>query len=318
LEELAQFPFTTRAELIEDQTNCLPLGANLSCPRYMFKRLYRSSGTTQAPIFWADTTESWDWVMGCSQALYLLAEVQSGDRLFFALPFGLSSGPWIMFDGACRLGCGCAAAGTAAPEEQVLYLQRFQPSVLVGRPLALRSLAIACAVTEIEARDIGIEKLILTGEFVPPELRAQLESLWDAECFNRYGLTEAGPVAGECCAHSGGMHLLEREFVAEVINPDTAQPVADGEHGELVLTTLGRFSRPIIRYRTGDLVHLVRQHQCACGRREALLMGGVRRKQIAQPPRDAIQRARAQHLSPGDSPLSKRSDLAALGRRRLT
>src|SRR5207247_375824 len=82
LEQLAQFPLTARTELIEDQANSLPLGANLSCPRSMLKRIHRSSGTTRAPIFWADTVASWEWVMRCSQALYLLAEVESGDRLF--------------------------------------------------------------------------------------------------------------------------------------------------------------------------------------------------------------------------------------------
>lgn len=73
------------------------------------------------------------------------------------------------------------------------------------------------------------------------------------------------------------MHLLETEFIAEVLHPESAQPMADGEQGELVLTTLGRFCRPIVRYRTGDLVRQVRNHRCACGRREALLVGGVRR-----------------------------------------
>jgi phenylacetate-CoA ligase len=95
-------------------------------------------------------------------------------------------------------------------------------------------------------------------------------------------LTEAGSVAGECTAHPGGMHLLEQEFIAEVIRPDTGQPVPDGKPGELVLTNLGRLARPIVRYRTGDLVRLVRHHHCPCGRPDAIIVGGVRRRALEQ------------------------------------
>jgi phenylacetate-CoA ligase len=73
------------------------------------------------------------------------------------------------------------------------------------------------------------------------------------------------------------MHLLEKNFIAEVIDPATNTCVADGREGELVLTTLGRLTQPIVRYRTGDLVRLLRDHTCPCGRREALLLGKVQR-----------------------------------------
>ena len=287
LRQLAQFPFTTRSELIEDQTNNPPLGTNLTCPPHALKRVYRSSGTSRAPLFWADTPQTWESVMRASQALYVLAGLKLDDRLFFTLPFG-SSGPWIMFEGACRLGCGCFNGRGASPEEQLLHISAFQPTVLVGKPDHLRSLANASAIIDVDPRELGVRKLILTGESASPELRMQLQYLWKAECFDRYGLTEAGPVASECCAHAGGMHLLESELVAELIHPETLQPLDDGELGELVLTTLGRFSRPVIRYRTGDLVRLVRQHVCPCGRQEALLMGGVRRAQITPHPASTL------------------------------
>jgi len=277
LEDLALFPLTTRSELLEDQSGSPPLGSNLTCPFYDLKRIHRSSGTTHAPLFWADTPQSWAWLMRCSRALYLMAGIEAGDRIFFTLPFGSSSGPWIMYEGACRLGCCCWTGGEAALKEQLCSMETFAPTVLVGTPVHLRSLGMAFEVTGADPRSLGVTELILTGACAPPDLRLQLEHLWAAQCFDRYGLTEAGSVACECTSHPCGMHLLETEYLAEVLDPKTTERVAEGNPGELVLTTLGRFAQPIVRYRTGDLVRLVRAHHCACGREEALLVGGVSR-----------------------------------------
>ncbi len=147
----------------------------------------------------------------------------------------------------------------------------------MAKPSRTKALAQAARPAGVTASSLAVKKLILTGEPVLRSLQGELEDLWDAECFDRYGLTEAASVASECVAHSGGMHILEEEFIAEGIHPDFGQPVEDGDPGELVLTNLGRVGRPIVRYRTGDLVRLVRNHRCPCGRPEGLLMGGIQR-----------------------------------------
>ncbi|MHB8520324.1 MAG: phenylacetate--CoA ligase family protein [Limisphaerales bacterium] len=285
LEDLADFPFTTRAELVADQSAAPPLGANLSRELSEFRRIHRSSGTTRAPVFWADTARTWRWILGCSEKLFLLAGVKPADRLFFAMPFGPSSGPWIIYEGAHRLGCACFTSGSAETEAQRLWLDRFRPDVLVGKPTQLLALGSAQQSAATATNALGVRKLILTGESNVGSLRAQLEQVWGAECFDRYGMTEAGSVAGECPAHPGGMHLLDEEFIAESIDPETARPVGEGEPGELVLTNFGRIDRPIVRYRTGDLVRLVRHRRCACGRGGTLLVGGVRRDQNGREPR---------------------------------
>jgi phenylacetate-CoA ligase len=156
-------------------------------------------------------------------------------------------------------------------------LKRFRPTALGRAPTRLLGLAVAAQNAGEQPASLGLKKLILTGEPSRRTLRPKLEVIWAAECFDRYGLTEASSVASECSAHSGGMHILESEFIAEVIHPETGSPAADGELGELVLTNLGRLARPIIRYRTGDFVRLVRRHSCPCGRTEALLVGDVLR-----------------------------------------
>ena len=276
-EELLELPLTTRAELLTDQRNNPPLGSNLSCSFGDIVRVHRSSGTTGAPIYWGDDARSWEWVVRCSEELFRMARITPADRVFFALRFGQSSGPWIMYEGACKLGCCCSTAGTGELLDEAKWLLDDFPTVLVGNPWHLRRLGDVLRTEGTPPDCIGLQKLILTGESVSDTDRQRLCKQWDAECFNRYGLTEAGPVACECTAHPGGMHILESGFIAEVIDPLTAEPVRDGELGELVLTTLGRVSQPIVRYRTGDFVRLLRDHQCPCARTDPLLVGGVSR-----------------------------------------
>lgn len=285
LEELSLFPFTTRAELIEDQNANPPLGTNFGCELGHFKHFYRSSGTTHAPIFWGDTPRSWRWAGDCSMQLFLMAGVKPADSIFLALPFAVSSGPWIMYEGAARLGCCCFTAGSADSSQIMRWIRAFHPSVIIGNPAQLLQLGLEAACS---APSLGLQKLILTGDRTASD-RNKIEQLWGAQCFDRYGLTEAGSVACECCAHSGGMHILESEFIAEVIDPDTCEPVKDGEPGELVLTNFGRAERPIIRYRTGDLVRLVKEHSCPCGRSEAMLTGGVHRLKPHIPSHPLVQ-----------------------------
>ncbi len=279
LDELAAFPFTTRDELVADQASAPPLGSNLTHPLGAYKRIHRSSGTTHAPVYWADTALSWHWVMHCSQALHLISGTEPGQRIFFAMALGASSGPWILFESACRLGCFCIPAGDASDEEQLQLLRQFNPDVLIARTETILLLAETAGRTGLKLKTLGVKKIIAPGQTNPraSALREESEELWGAKCFDRYGLTEAGSVASECLAHTGALHLLETEFIAETIQPDTGQPLTDGEAGELVLTTLGRIDRPIIRYRTGDWVRLARNHQCPCKKPGALLLGGVRR-----------------------------------------
>jgi phenylacetate-CoA ligase len=276
LADLASFPLTTRGELLADQAARPPLGTNLTGSPANLKRFHRSSGTTRAPLLWADSPESWPWVLHCSQRLWLLAGVRPADRILFLMPFGASSGPWISYEGACRLGCACLPVAPTEADDQLHWATNFRPTVLAGKPSVLHSLAMSARAAGIPTREMGVDKLILCGVH-GMSLRSSLEHGWAAECFDRYGITEAGSVAGECPAHSGGLHLLDDEFIAESVHPESRRPVPDGEPGELVLTTLGRLARPIIRYCTGDLVRLIRDRACPCGRHGSMLLGGVRR-----------------------------------------
>ena len=276
LEELSAFPLLTRAEIRKDQEEHPPLGLNLNQPASAIHRIHRSSGTSGSPIFWGDTPESWNWVVHCSRALFLFSGVQTRDRLFLALPFTGSSGPWIMHEGARALGVSSLTCGQSELTDQLEWIRRFEPTILVGRPNRLLDLAAAAATSSKPPPPQSVTKLILTGQASNAE-RAILEEAWRACCCDRYGLTEAGSVAASCSTNPNGLHVLETEFITESIDPTTGKPSGPGEAGELVVTNLGRMARPIVRYRTGDSGALIRDYCCPCGRHGLWISGGIQR-----------------------------------------
>ena len=107
-----------------------------------------------------------------------------------------------------------------------------------------------------------------------PATKQRIEKTWGIKCFDHAGASEIGAHSFECTEQPGGIHVNESEFIVEVVDPKTLEPVPEGEEGELILTNLSRTGFPIIRYRTGDLVRL-NQAPCACGRTFARFEGGV-------------------------------------------
>ena len=292
VEELPEFPITTRAELAHDQSVHPPLGTNLSAPLEHYHFIFHSSGTTHAPLCWADTAESWRWITHCSAELYKIARVQPGEKILFALPFVGSMGPWIMHRGALDLGCTCLLVGKDDPREQWNWLQQFEPTVLVGSPEQILRLGYSPTRPHGDPALSPIQKIISVGRpgGSVASVRAQMQNLFGAEVFDRYGLTEAGSVAAECPMHAG-LHILEHEFIVEYLKPEVDEPAEEDEVGEIVLTNLGRLARPIIRYRTGDFAQLSRDHHCSCGRRGTLIVGGVTRR-LHQDMTSAVARER--------------------------
>jgi phenylacetate-CoA ligase len=109
-----------------------------------------------------------------------------------------------------------------------------------------------------------------------PAVRARIEALWNgARVIDHHGMTETGPVSYQCPKIPDLLHVIESDFIAEVVDPQTGQPLLSGQVGELVLTTLGRLGSPVLRYRTGDLVKLASAQPCQCGSCEMALEGGI-------------------------------------------
>ena len=149
-------------------------------------------------------------------------------------------------------------------------------SVLFATPTYALHLAEVAAKEGLDAAGTPVRAVVVAGE--PggniPATRDRIEAAWGARVFDHYGMTEVGPVAVEAADRPREMYLLEREYLAEVVRPDTGMPVAAGEVGELVLTNLGRLGSPVIRYRTGDLVRLAASPDPS-GRSWRRLEGGI-------------------------------------------
>jgi phenylacetate-CoA ligase len=153
-----------------------------------------------------------------------------------------------------------------------------QSTVLCCTPTYAARLAEAAGEEKIDLHQSRIRRILVAGEAGGsiPSVRAKLEQLWPgARVFDHHGMTEVGPVTYECPSTPGRLHVMEHSFIAEILDPKTNAPVAPGQPGELILTTLVRKSSPLFRYRTGDLVRASTEKICACGRTELALEGGI-------------------------------------------
>jgi phenylacetate-CoA ligase len=219
-------------------------------------------------------------MLGCWMTMLRMAGITREDRLFFAFSFGPFLGFWTAFEAAQRLGCfGLAGGGMSSGARLRLMLEN-QATVLLCTPtyaLRLAEVALEQAVA-LNATTPGyaIRALIVAGE--PggsiPATRARIQSAWNARVFDHSGMTEVGPMAIECVDNPAGLHLLEADYLVEVVDPATGQETAPGQAGEMVVTTLQRTGSPLIRYRTGDLVR-VDPRPCPCGRTFRRLDGGI-------------------------------------------
>jgi phenylacetate-CoA ligase len=276
-EDFSRLPFTTKAELTEDQVTHPPYGTNLSYPLERYSRLHQTSGTsTGQPLRWLDTAESWEWVLGCWRAYFRLMGLKTGDRLFFPFSFGPFLGFWSGFDAAARSGFLSIPGGGMSSVARLRCLLEHRCTVLFATPTYALHLGEVAAKEGLDIAGSAIRAVIVAGE--PggniPATRQRIESVWGARVFDHYGMTEVGPVAVEAEDRPGEMYLLESEYLAEVIDPATGQPVAPGVPGELILTNLGRTGSPLIRYRTGDLVRIATNSD-PTGRNWRRLEGGI-------------------------------------------
>ena len=276
LADLQRLPFTTKAELLADQAEHPPYGTNLTYPRERYTRLHQTSGTRGQPLRWLDTAESWQWVLDCWKKIYQITGVSKADRLCFAFSFGPFLGFWSAFEAAGQLGFMCLAGGGMSSTARLRFLSDNEATVLLCTPTYALHLAEVAAEHGVELRRLGVRAIIVAGE--PggsiPATRKRIEEAWGARLFDHSGMTEMGPAAVECREAPGGLHLLEGDYVTEVIDPHAGAPVPAGQVGELVLTNLGRRGSPLLRYRTGDLVRPDPQ-PCRCGRTFLRLDGGI-------------------------------------------
>lgn len=272
-DDFERLPLTTKAELVADQVSHPPFGTNLTYPLERFVRMHQTSGSSgDQPLRWLDTSESWEWWLRIwADYVYAAAGVTAGDRVFFAFSFGPFIGFWSAFGGAQRLGALCISGGAMSTEQRLRSMLDVGATVLLSTPTYAMRLADVATQLGIDLRTSSVRAMIHAGEpgASIPATRAAIEESFGAPCFDHTGMTELGPT-GFSCSQRDGVHLIESEFIFEVLDAHGNQ----SSEGELVATNLGRWGMPLIRYRTGDRVTVSRD-QCSCGSPFLKLKGGI-------------------------------------------
>ncbi|HSE87857.1 MAG TPA: AMP-binding protein [Candidatus Binatia bacterium] len=272
---LKTLPFTTKSELVENQALYPPFGTDLTFPQERYIRIHQTSGTTGKPMYWLDTEESWEWWAECWKVIFEAAGVRPGDRIFFAFSFGPFIGFWSGWEGARKVGAMAVSGGGQSTSQRLKALIDYGATALVCTPTYALHMASEARKAGIDlGKESAVKITIHAGEpgASIPSTKRMIEETWGAKCFDHPGATEVGAFAFEC--QSGAVHVNENEFIAEILDHNTGEPVPEGEKGELVITNLGRIGSPVIRYKTGDLVQPSYQ-LCPCGRSFLLLQGGV-------------------------------------------
>lgn len=253
----ARVPFTTKADLVADHAAHPPFGSNLTFPKARYTRFCQTSGTTAQPLAILDTPESWDWMLGNWARIYRECGIAPGDCVYFAFSFGPFLGFWTAFEGAAKYGCLCIPGGGLSSAARLRAIVQQRAAVVLCTPTYALHLAEVAAREGLALRDSAVRKIFVAGEpgGSVPAVRERISAAWNgAEVLDHYGMTEVGPVAFQRTGESDALHIIEESYFAEIIDPKTGAPVADGATGELVLTPLGREASPLLRYRTGDLV----------------------------------------------------------------
>ncbi len=277
LEHLGELPLTTKAELLEDQKRNPPFGTNLTFPLDRYSRFHQTSGTSGTPLRVLDTPQSWQWWGECWRTILDCAEVGPGDRVMLAFSFGPFVGFWSAQEGLHQHGTLMLPGGGMSSSQRLAMMRDLGATVLVCTPSYALHLAEVAQQEGIDlARDLRVRTTIHAGEPGAgiPATRELIERLWGARTYDHPGASEVGAFGYSCSARRGS-HINESEFIVEVLDQHTGNPVPPGESGELIITNLGRVGFPVVRYRTGDIVRPLPRHRCSCGRTLLLLEGGI-------------------------------------------
>ena len=274
LDDLRRFPFIDKHALRERQLAVPPLGDLVAVPERDVVYISASSGSTGVPTASPFTARDFDDWIDYEARQFWSSGLRPADRYCHSLNFSLFvGGPCVL--GAQKLGALSIHAGTLPSERLLMILQQFQATAMWTTPSYAWYLGETAVKEGIDPRrDLAVRRIFVAGE--PggsiPETRTRIEALWGASVYDYYGLSDIFGSCAGMCEEKDGLHWAEDHILVEVLDPATLEPVAEGERGELVLTTLRKAARPMIRFRTGDIVSFTSQ-PCGCGRTSMRMRG---------------------------------------------
>ncbi|MFP9059284.1 phenylacetate--CoA ligase PaaK [Natrialbaceae archaeon A-chndr2] len=262
IDDISRLPFTTK-EVFRDE---YPDGL-FAVPDEEIRRIHASSGTTGKPKIVSYTQSDLEvWYEAMARSLYA-AGVDPGQTFQNAYGYGLFTGGLGFHDGIEELGATVVPTGGGDTAKQIEMLEDLGSDALGCTPSYCLYLAERAAERGVDIRDLPLSTVVIGAEPFTDPMRDEIEEQLDVTAIDIYGLSEiVGPGVSVECAHAqDGLHIWEDHFYPEIVDPDTGEPLEEGERGELVLTTLSKEALPVLRYRTGDITRL-HYDECECGR----------------------------------------------------
>ncbi len=266
LYDIKHFPFTTKDDLRDNY----PFGL-FAVPMDKVVRIHASSGTTGKPTvvgYTKNDLEVWAEVVA---RIVSAGGVSAGDRVQVAFGYGLFTGGFGLHYGLEKVGATVIPASSGNTQRQIKLMMDFETTALVCTPSYALYIADVLKESGIDPKKkLKLKYGLFGAEPWSEQMRKQIESKLGITATDNYGLSEIiGPgVSGECVEYRDGLHINEDHFLVEIIDPQTGEPLPEGERGELVITTLTKEALPLIRYRTRDITSITKE-PCKCGRTTA-------------------------------------------------
>ncbi len=261
LDDLRYLPFTTKEDLQKEY----PYGM-FAVPLRDVIRIHSTSGTTGKPIVVGYTKN--DLIVWASLIARILTAsgVTNSDFVQIAFNYGLTTAAFGFHYGAEKIGASVIPSSTEDVQRQLMIMRDYKTSALVSTPGYALHIASTIDELQIHPDELFLKTGLFGAEPWSENLRSEIEHHLHIKAYDNYGLSEVlGPGVAFECMERNGLHVNEDNFIVETVDPETLRPVAKGERGELVFTTITKQGFPLIRYRTGDISALI-EEQCACGR----------------------------------------------------
>lgn len=279
-DDVRRVPMMTRAEWMDCQAEQPLFGDLITTTRDDAIRYHLTSGTSgRQPLRVLDGMKDWEWIAEMWCYGFWGFGVRPNDTVFFAFSYGSFIGFWGAHYCCEKIGSLVLPSGNMTTENRVRQIVEMDATTVCATPTYALRMAQVAREEGIDLPSSRVNKLIVSGEPAGsiPAVKRMLEQQWGAKCGDTAGMTEIGTIMMFECSHQpGGAHIVEDNFIEEVVDPDTLEPVGYGEQGERIVTSFGRGFIPLLRYRTGDLVMKMPYNKCSCGRTWDWYEGGIR------------------------------------------
>lgn len=254
-----------------------PYGDMLCVPLDRVTEFRQTSGTTGQAVYQADTWQDWEWWAECWSYLLYAQGYRDHDRVFLPFGYNIFVAFWAAHYAAEKMGCEVVPGGVLDTEARILKIQELETTAMMATPTYVLGMAERAHEMGIDPRDLAVRRITCAGEpgASIPATKHRMEEAWGAKVYDHCGATEIGAWGFECEAQSGGIHVNEGLFLAQVEDVETGELIEEpGRRGKLIITALDRIGMPCVRFDSKDVVEWAAE-PCACGRTFRLFKGGV-------------------------------------------